>query len=48
MRVNQNFRVARQMNYKSMAIKDLGSMHVRFSRRKASFNREIYGPIRPR
>lgn len=47
-RVNQNFRVARQMNYKSMAIKDLGSMHVRFSRRKASFNREIYGPIRPR
>jgi hypothetical protein len=47
-RVNHNFKVARQINYKTSLLKDLGITTVRFKRRSESFRRSFYGPIRPR
>lgn len=47
-RVLHRFLVKRAINYKTASWLDLGAFSVRYSRRRPSFLKTVYGPIRPR
>lgn len=47
-RVNHEFLIKRQINYKNSRFIDIGGRSVRFARRRPAFARTFYGQIRPR
>jgi len=47
-RVYQNFKIKRPLNYKTSSWVDLGSVSSRFTRRAVAFRRKTYGPLRNR
>ena len=47
-RVYQNFKIERSLNYKTNSWVETGPFPVRFARRTLAFRRRIYGPLRNR
>lgn len=47
-RVYQDFKVRRPLNYKTASWVETGALPVRFARRALAFRRRVYGPVRNR
>lgn len=47
-RVYQDFKVRRPLNYKTASWVETGPVSVRFARRVVEFRRRVYGPLRNR